>query len=174
MFGGIDHDTGFNVEVSAFEQGFSREKCVWSWRKVGAAMEEGVTRACLSNKMVMRVIGDGSDDNETLLRYSIQVTNDNAIYALTQAGYDAQFLQGTLINKTSADDDDKDWITEPHTVERVRALAEANGHGGRFHVTHGCHVTHDDFCVLNELRDWQAERVVMTKKKKIAIQLQHA
>ena len=43
MFGGIDHDTGFNVEVSAFEQGFSREKCVWSWRKVGAATEEGVT-----------------------------------------------------------------------------------------------------------------------------------
>jgi hypothetical protein len=109
-----------------------------------------------------------------LLRYSIQVTNDNAIYALTQAGYDAQFLQGTLINKTSADDDDKDRITEPHTVERVRALAEAKGHGGRFHVTHGCHVTHDDFCVSNELRDWQAERVVMTKKKKIAIQLQHA
>ena len=121
----------------------------------------------------MRVIGDGCDDDETLLRYSIQVANDNAIYALTQAGYDAQFLQATLINKTAADDDNKQ-ITEPHTVERVRALAEAKGHGGRFHVTHGCHVTHDDFFVSNELRDRQAERVVMTKKKKITIQLQRA
>ena len=96
MFGGIDHDTGFDVEVSAFEKGFTREKCVRSWTKVGAATEEGVTRACLSNKMAMRVIGDGGNDKDkTLLRYSIQVANDNAVYALTQVGYDATFLQAT-------------------------------------------------------------------------------
>ena len=174
MFGGIDHDTGFNVEVSAFEQGFSREKCVWSWRKVGAATEEGVTRACLSNKMAMRVIGDGSnDEDKTLLRYLILVANDNAVYALTQVGYDATFLQATLINKTSAGED-AGRITEPYTVERVCALAEAKEHGGWFHVTHGSHVTHDDFFASNELRDRQAERVVMMKKKKTTIQLQWA
>jgi len=50
---GIDHDPGFNAEVSAFQQGFSREKCVVSWRKVGAAMDQGVAHACISNKQVM-------------------------------------------------------------------------------------------------------------------------
>ena len=59
-------------------------------------------------------------------------------------------------------------------MERVCALAEAKGHGSRLHVTHGCHVTHNDFFVSNELRDRQAKRVVMTKKKKITIQLQRA
>ena len=175
-FGGIDRDTGYNVEVSAFEQGFSREKCLWSWRKVGAATDQGVTRACLLNKQVMRLIGDGGEDNdETLLCYSLQVANDNAVYALTQAGYDAQYLQATLIRKTTAEEDsERITVTEPNTVERVRALAEAKGHGGRFHVTHGSHVTHDDFFASSELRDRQDERVVMTRKKKLALQLQGA
>jgi hypothetical protein len=173
-FGGIDRDTGYNVEVSAFEQGFSREKCLASWRKVGAATDQGVTRACLNSKQVMRLIGDGGDDNnETLLRHSVQVANDNAIYALNQAGYDAQFLQATLIQKSGAEDE-RERITEPNTVARVRALAEAKGHGGRFHVTGGCHVTHDDFFASSELRDRLDERVVMSRKKKLALQLQRA
>ena len=173
-FGGIDRESGYNIEVSAFEQGFSREKCLGSWRKVGAATDQGVTRACLSNKQVMRLIGDGDDnDKETLLRYSVQVANDNAIYALSQAGYDAQFLQATLIQKSAAEDD-RERITVPNTVECVRALAEAKVHGGRFHVTHGCHVTHNDFFASSELRDRQEKRVVMAKKKKLALQLQRA
>jgi len=57
------------------------------------------------------LIGDGGDDNkETLLCY------------LVQAGYDAQFLQATLIQKTAAEED-RERITEPNTVEHVRALA---------------------------------------------------
>ena len=63
-FGGIDHESGYNVEVSAFEQGFSRKKCLGSWRKVGAATDQGVTRACLSNKQVMRLIGDGDNNDK--------------------------------------------------------------------------------------------------------------
>jgi hypothetical protein len=54
MFGGINCDTNYNVEVSAFEKAFSREKCVSAWRKVGgAAMEQGITCACLTNTQVM-------------------------------------------------------------------------------------------------------------------------
>ena len=71
-------------------------------------------------------------------------------------------------------DEDAGRITEPYTVERVRALAEAKEHGSQFHVTHGSHMTHDDFFASNELRDRQAERVVMMKKKKTTIQLQWA
>lgn len=128
----------------------------------------------MPRRCVMRSIGDGDDnDEETLLRYSVQVANDNAIYALSQAGYDAQFLQATLIHKSTAEED-RERITVPNTVERVRALAAAKGYGGRFHVTHGSHVTHNDFFASSELRDRQEKRVVMAKKKKHALQLQRA
>ena len=59
-------------------------------------------------------------------------------------------------------------------MERVRALAEVKGHGGRFHVTRGCHMTHADFFMSSELRGRQKERVVMTRKKKFALQLQRS
>jgi hypothetical protein len=49
MFSGIDRDTNYNVEVSAFKKAFLREKCVSVWRKGGTAMEQGVTCACLIN-----------------------------------------------------------------------------------------------------------------------------
>ncbi len=126
MFGGIDCDTDYNVEVSAFEEGFSREKCVGAWRKVGAATEQGVTCACLLNKQIMQSVGNGADNETIFLYYSIQTANNNAVYALNQVGYDAQFLQATLITTT----EEEERITEAHTVECQLALTNAKGHGG--------------------------------------------
>ena len=61
VFGGVDPVTNIIVE-SAFEQGFSREGCRHAWEKVSAAP---LTRACLTNKKVRRLLGDGSDDFKT-------------------------------------------------------------------------------------------------------------
>jgi hypothetical protein len=60
----------------------------------------------------MRSVDDGADNEITFLHYSIQTANNNVVYALNQAGYDAQFLQATLIKK--AEKEVK--ITEAHTV----------------------------------------------------------
>jgi hypothetical protein len=73
----------------------------------------------------------------------IQTANNNAVYALNQAGYNAQILQVTLIKKA----EEEVRIMEAHTVECQLAVANLKGHGGCFHVTHGCQITHDEFFV---------------------------
>jgi hypothetical protein len=168
MFGRIDCDTNYNVEVSAFEKAFLREKCLSTWRKIGAATEQGVTRACLLNTQVMQSVDNIADYETTFLHYSIQTANNNAVYALNQAGYNAQFSQATFIKKA----EEEVRITEAHTVKRQLALANAKGHGSCFHVTHGCHMTHDDFFVLSELLVRREQRETLSRKKKLAVQLQ--
>jgi hypothetical protein len=37
LFGGVDTETGCNIEVSAFEQAFLKKKCVRAFEWVGAA-----------------------------------------------------------------------------------------------------------------------------------------
>jgi hypothetical protein len=62
LFGGIDTETSCNIEVSAFEQAFSKSKYVLAFERIGAATKDGVTRACLQDMQVMRSIGDGDDE----------------------------------------------------------------------------------------------------------------
>ena len=45
---------------------------------------------------VAKNISDDGDDDFTKLRWSIQAANDRAIYALKQAGYNADHLKATL------------------------------------------------------------------------------
>jgi hypothetical protein len=52
VFGGYDEQSEFNIEVSAFQQGFNRDMCVSAWEKVGAATKDGITRRCLEDKKV--------------------------------------------------------------------------------------------------------------------------
>jgi len=66
------------------------------YKKVGAAMPEGVTRACLDNPQVLRNFSSTDDDDDTKLKWSIQAANDRAVHALKQAGYAAEYLQATL------------------------------------------------------------------------------
>ena len=89
--------------------------------------------------MLQNISNDG-DDDITKLQWSIQAANDQAIYALKQAGYDADYLKATLQQGWAAEETDQP-ITQPNTLARQQALANARGHGGRFHVTDGMHVT---------------------------------
>jgi hypothetical protein len=74
----------------------------------------------------------------------------------------SEFLQATLIKKA----EEEVRITVAHTVERQLALANAKGHGCCFHVTHGCHMSHDDFFVLSELLAHHEQRATLSRKKK--------
>ncbi len=98
LFGGVDWETGVEVEMGAFQKAFVPSHCLAAWQKVGAATKDGITRACLNNPHVMKEIGDGKEtDNETYA--AVQRANDLTIFALSNAGYDAHFLQATLQKK---------------------------------------------------------------------------
>ncbi len=166
LFGGIDTNTSCNIEVSAFEQAFSKSKCVLPFERIGAATMDGVARACLQDMHVMRSIGDGDDESD-MLKHVVQTANNTVVYHLIQAGYDAQYLTATLIKKVH-----EERVTEPNTVACQLALAKAKGHGGCFHVTNGAHMTCNDLFIAVEMSSRCDKRANDEKKKKLAIQCQ--
>ncbi len=66
VFGGVDEDTWLELD-SAFELGFSRERCLDSWTKIGAAP---LTRKCLDEPQVRKSID--MDKDYALLVNSVQ------------------------------------------------------------------------------------------------------
>jgi hypothetical protein len=166
LFGGINTDPECHVEVSAFEQGFSKQKCVALFERIGAVTKDGVTYACLQDKQVMIAIGDGNEETD-MLHHAVQTANNNAVHQLIQAGYDAEHLWATIVKKEQVE-----RVTEPNTVAHQVALANAKGHGGRFHVTHGARMTCNDLFIAVEMLARQEERANNERKKKLALQLQ--
>ena len=119
--------------------------------------------------MLQNISNDG-DDDITKLQWSIQASNDRAIYALKQADYDADYLKATL---QQGRDTETDWpITQPTTLAQQQALANARGHGGRFHVTGGMHITSDDLFISMEMNVRNEERTKGKKDRKKRLQLQ--
>ena len=58
-------DPKTNVVIkSAFQEGFSREGHRHAWEKVGAAP---LTRSCLTNKKLQKLLGDGTAEYQQLL-----------------------------------------------------------------------------------------------------------
>jgi hypothetical protein len=96
VFGGIDVDTGLEIP-SAFELGFSRQRCLDSWAKIGAVP---LTRKCLNEPQVRKSMNLNKDYAE--LVNSVQEANEYAVYALTESGYDGSKLQA-LVAVRSAD-----------------------------------------------------------------------
>jgi phage terminase large subunit-like protein len=167
LFGGIDPDTGCHIEVGAFEEGFKPKRCLGAWSRIGAATRNGeITRNCLSDKQVLRSLGD--DDNTDKLYWAIQAANNIATLALERAGYDASLLKATFKEKEEADQ----LITVPNTIARQQALANARGHGGRFMVTGGMHSTSDDLFIAMEMSACQKDKDETEKNKKLRLQLQ--
>lgn len=95
-------------------------------------------------------------------------TNELAICDLTQAGNDVQLLKATL---TKPDEAERQ-ITQPNTRAWDRRPWHGRGHGGRFHVTDGMHVTSDDLFIWIEMAVWKEERVALEKEKKLCRRLQ--
>ena len=75
----------------------------------------------------------------------------------------------TLIKKKKVREE---RVTEPNTVARQLALAKAKGHGGRFNMTNGAHMTCDDLFIAVEMSECCDERADDEKKKKLALKSQ--
>jgi hypothetical protein len=92
---------------------FLRERCLDAWAKIGSATSTGeITRACLSDKQVMREMGDvDADDDKDRLHWKVQTANTLAVDALVRVGYNGELLCTTLKPKR----DDERLITQPRT-----------------------------------------------------------
>ena len=110
----------------------------------------GSNTACLDNPQVLRNLSSDDNDDDTKLKWLIQATNDRAVHA-----YAAEYLQATL---QQGDAETDRPITQLNTLARQQALANARGHGGRFHVTGGMHITSDDLFISMEMNIWNEER----------------
>ncbi len=98
LFGGTGTKTSCNIEVSAFKQSMS--KCVQAFEGVGAAIKDGVNRACLQDMQDIRMRSIGDGDNEAdMLQHVVETANNTAVHYLIQAGRDVQYLTATLIKK---------------------------------------------------------------------------
>jgi hypothetical protein len=75
----------------AFDLGFSHERCLDSWKKIGDAP---LTRQCLSKPQVRKSID--FDKEYALLINSVQEANEYAVYSLMEAGYDGSQLQALV------------------------------------------------------------------------------
>ena len=159
VFGGIDVDTGLEIP-SAFELGFSRQRCLDSWAKIGAVP---LTRKCLNEPQVRKSMNLNKDYAE--LVNSVQEANEYAVYALTESGYDGSKLQA-LVAVRSADTRMAGGITERMSRGRIELLARANTHGKKFFATGGSHVCSDDFFKAQALLAREEELVEKEKLKK--------
>ena len=97
LFGGVDNETDCNIEVSAFKMTFLSAKCVRTFERVCA---------CLQDMQVRRSIGDGDEETDTM-HHAVQEVNSTAVLHLNQAWYDAQHLQAMLIKKKTRRESNK-------------------------------------------------------------------
>jgi len=101
------------------------------------------------------------------LYYAVQNANDISVLALHNAGYDAQWLTATLKKKK-----EEESVCVPYSPSKVDMLANACGHGGRFHATNGMHLTADEMFIAEEMKLCKEERVTAEKDKKVRQQQQ--
>jgi hypothetical protein len=75
LLGRVDWETGFELVTGAFQKVFVPSRCIAVWRKVGAATEDGIIRACLNNLQVWKEIGHGNKEMDQVY-FAIQTAND--------------------------------------------------------------------------------------------------
>ena len=160
------------IPVGAFQAGFSRERCLDAWAKIGAATTTGkITRACLLDKQVMQEVGDvNADDDKDPLRWKVQTANTLAVDALVHGGYDGELLHATFQPKER----EERPLTEPRTKERQQLLSRAKNAGQHYMVTSGCHLTHDDMLIGIKMASRSKDAGEIAKEKKLRLSQQAA
>ena len=84
-----------------------------------------------------------------------------AVHALNIAGYEAERLEAR-VNKKEVEE----TICVPNPADQLEQLANARGHGGRFHATHGIHLTADDIFISVQMKDHKRAIEEAEKDKK--------
>ncbi len=149
VYGGKDSETGLVVENLAFQAAFSYAACHAVWDKVGAAP---LTRACLGDKLVRKLISDGDNEYQQLITL-IQEGNNLAMDSLTGWGYDASALRDTIIPIKKSKINTKEQI-----IEQQMQLMKAATAGKKFTIMGGNHLTSDDIFIAAEM---------MSKRKRV-------
>jgi hypothetical protein len=158
------------LQMVRSKKGFKKEMCLAAWKKVGAASEDGlITRACRDDPKVLRDLGD--DGNTNKAHWGIQTANNIAITALKQAGYNADWLKA----KIKQSEEEEHQVTQPNTLARQQALANAHTHGGWFHASGGgTHLTWNNIFIAAEISSRQKDKDEVEREKKHRLQLQAA
>ena len=95
--GGVDLDMGLALE-SAFDLGFSCQRCLDSWTKIGAITP--LTCKCLDDPQLRQSID--IDMKYALLVNSIQEANEYAMYALSEVRGQIQWVSAAGIGRNLA------------------------------------------------------------------------
>ena len=155
VFGGVDEATGVSGYEDAFAAAFAEEKNREAWAKVGAAP---FTQACLKHPGVRH---DTLSDPMGTMYEQIQREN-----TYTCAILDARMYEGFQLRATiNCDITARRTITVPNTRQRVQSIATSNGHGERYFVTGGDHLTSDDGFKAAELANRLKQVEAMEKDK---------
>jgi len=166
VYGGVDPVTNEEYE-NAFQAGFSKERNLSAWAKVGAAP---LTRACLDDEQV-RHDGGTQDEQDPMSAHlrTIQSKNDHAVFCLNTLSYNGDKLKAKLKEKsatTAAATLVNTNISEPYSREQLNALAKATTHGQKFLVTGGAHLTADVAFKAATLNNRKREYENLEKEKK--------
>ena len=76
------------MEKNALQEGFSRIQCLNACKKMGAAP---LTRACLPDKQVRRMIGDADNEMNVVMR-ELDKVNAATIFTLSIRSYRRKLL----------------------------------------------------------------------------------
>ncbi len=118
-----------------------------------------LTRACLENRKVCKLLGDGTKEYQALLQ-NIQALNDISTHKLILAGYKGKVLQATIKEypKMKA-------ITEEHSKDCLALLAKANTCGKLFSVNIAGHLAADDIFLAIKKTVQEKEKKQLTTEK---------
>jgi hypothetical protein len=139
------------------------------WSSLRGWADQLIARACLDDLKVLRDLSDDGNTNKAY--WAVQTANNIAIAALKQAGYDADWLKAEF----KRSEEEEHQVTQPNTLGRQQALANACTHGGQFHASGGgTHLTCDKIFIAAEISSWRKDKDEAELEKKHRLQLQAA
>ena len=135
---------------AAYALAFSPERNQAAWAAVGAAP---LTRKCLESDKVRHTT---DTDPQHVLYQKIEDANHNACNLLSTLGFNGKSLKVVLKTEKV----ERQTVVVEGTEEEIKAIAEANSHGARFHVTGGgtaCDIRMFKALALQKRKIWRVE-----------------
>ena len=152
-----------------FAYSFDKKSNHCNWTKVGAAAiifngecEGTDTQDCLMNNRAHRELGDATGKTNRMM-VEIQEANNLTVCFLDVRGY-----EGDLFKIKIKEVKFHTLVTVPNSKERTEALSKATGHGQKFMVTGGGHLTSDDIFKSFEVEIYR-ENIKKLKDRKMEL-----
>ena len=162
VFGGRCASTGTELRDS-FSLAFSIERNIACWKKCGAVP---LTRSPLHSEEVRHEVPTGPAALLTVTNPAIdhlknlEDLNDFYCTFLSSNGFDGNQLRKEAPKRTTYV-----AVTEPHSLERIRALKKAKTAGQMFYATGGRHINSEEFFKSKTLLEWDEALKQMEEEK---------